>query len=224
MSLYDLVIRGGTLVLPDGLQAGDLAVVDGQIVAIAPEIEGTSGEEIDAAGLHLFPGVIDAHVHFDEPGRTDWEGFVTGSRAFAAGGTTTVFDMPLNAHPPTIDGPSFDAKRAAAEKNSFVDFGLWGGLLPGNVGHLTTLRDRGAVGVKAFMCNSGIDDFPHVDLRTLREGMVVAGELGLLVAVHAESEELTARLTAEKINQGRCEVEDYLQSRPVEAELEAIGA
>src|SRR5262249_23184954 len=143
MSLYDLIIRRGALVLPDGIETGDLAVADGRIVAIAPEITGTSAGEFDAAGLHLFPGVIAAHVHFDDPGRAEWEGFLTGSRAFAAGGGTTYFDMPLNAHPPTIDGPSFDLKVAAARASSLTDFALWGGLVPGNLDHLDDLAARG---------------------------------------------------------------------------------
>ncbi len=94
----------------------DIGIADGKFVAIGPNLAGSAREEIDAIRLSIFPGVIDAHVHFNEPGRTDWEGFETGSRAAAAGGTTTIFDMPLNAHPPTIDGPSFDAKRAAGRK------------------------------------------------------------------------------------------------------------
>jgi allantoinase len=132
--------------------------------------------------------------------------------------------MPLNAHPPTIDGPSFDLKRAAAEQASIVDFGLWGGLIPGNGNQLETLRDRGVVGLKAFMCNSGIDDFPQVDLATLREGMRIAAHLGLLVAVHAESEEMTRALTQAKLTAGQTTVADYLASRPLAAELEAIRA
>ena len=107
-----------------------------------------ASEEMDARQLLVLPGVIDAHVHFNEPGRTEWEGFETGSSACAAGGTTTIFEMPLNAHPPTIDSANFDAKRAAAELHSLVDFGLWGGLVPGNLGELAVLRDRGVVGVK----------------------------------------------------------------------------
>jgi allantoinase len=161
-------------------------------------------------------------VHFNEPGRTDWEGFATGSEAAAAGGTTTIFDMPLNSHPPTIDGPSFDAKRAAAEQNSIVDFGLWGGLVPGNGDQLETLRDRGVVGLKAFMCNSGIDDFQQVDRGILREGMKIAADLDFLVAVHAESEEMTRSLTAAKLSTNQTTVYDYLATRPTEAELDAI--
>ncbi len=166
--------------------------------------------------------MIDAHVHFNDPGRADWEGWETGSRAAAAGGITTVFDMPLNAHPPTIDGPSFDEKKAAAERQSSVDFGLWGGLVPGNVEQLETLRDRGVVGLKAFMSNSGIDDFEAVDDATLRDGMKEAARLGLLVAVHAESEKITRELTAQARAKGGSSVRDYLDSRPVAAELDAI--
>src|SRR5437879_553437 len=161
MSDFDLLVRGSEQ---------DIGVSDGKFVALGRNLSGPAELEIDARGLTIFPGVIDAHVHFNEPGRTEWEGFATGSRAAATGGTTTIFDMPLNSHPPTIDGPTFDAKRAAGEKESVVDFGLWGGLIPGNLNQLGTLRHRGVVGLKAFMCNSGIEDFPHVDLVTLREG------------------------------------------------------
>ena len=172
--------------------------------------------------MSIFPGVIDAHVHFNEPGPHGLGRLRHRFTRAAAGGTTTVFDMPLNAHPPTIDGASFDAKRAAAEKSSLVDFGLWGGLVPGNLDQLETLRDRGVVGLKAFMCNSGIDDFPHVTMSILREGMKRAADLDLLVAVHAESEEMTQRLTKEKLAAGKTTMRDYLESRPVEAELDAI--
>ena len=207
MSDFDLLVRG---------REHDIGIGDGKIVALGENLTGSARTEIDAHLLTILPGAIDAHVHFNEPGRTDWEGFATGSRAAAAGGTTTVFDMPLNAHPPTTDGPSFDAKCAAATKNSFVDFGLWGGLIPGNLDQFETLRDRGVVGLKAFMCASGIEDFPAVDLATLRAGMQRAAELDLLVAVHAESNELLS----DRTEQGT--VRDFLASRPIEVELSAI--
>ena len=212
MSDFDLLVRSEQ----------DIGISAGKFVAIGKNLSGSAREEIDATNLSIFPGVIDSHVHFNEPGRTDWEGFETGSRAAAAGGTTTIFDMPLNSHPPTTDRASFDAKRAAAEKSSLVDFGLWGGLVPGNLKQLETLRDRGAVGLKAFMCDSGMEDFPHVTMSTLREGMRIAAELDLLVAVHAESQEMTQRLTQEKVAAGKTSVRDFLESRPIEAELEAI--
>lgn len=209
---FDLLVRGEQ----------DIGIRDGCVVALGENLTGSAANEIDATGLTIFPGVIDAHVHFNEPGRADWEGFATGSRAAAAGGTTTVFDMPLNAHPPTIDGPSFDAKRAAAEAQSSVDFALWGGLVAGNLEHLETLRDRGVIGLKAFMADSGIDDFLAVDDRILRAGMKRAAELGLIVAVHAESENITRELTQRALSVGAKSVRDYLATRPIAAELEAI--
>src|SRR5438045_5283377 len=138
MTHYDLIIRNGTLVTPttnaDGpsrivhrpSSPNDLVISAGRIAAIAPGIDGTAPEEIDATGLHVFPGLVDAHVHFNEPGRADWEGFVTGTAALAAGGTTTYFDMPLNSHPPTVDANGFRLKLAAAQTSSLVDFALWG--------------------------------------------------------------------------------------------------
>jgi len=223
MALYDLTIRNGTLVTVGGTSCMDLAIAGGRIVEVGPELEGSSRGEIDAAGLHIFPGVIDAHVHCNEPGRTEWEGFSTGIAALAAGGATLFFDMPLNSHPPTLDAASFDLKLAAAQASSLIDFGLWGGLVPGDLDRLDELADRGVVGFKAFMSNSGIDDFPACDDLTLYEGMARAARLGLIVAVHAENDPLTTSLAKRAISQGRTSVRDYLQSRPVIAELEAIG-
>lgn len=222
MSLYDLIIRHGTLVDPDGLQQADLAIAGEEIVAVGPELAGTSAAEIDARGLHIFPGVIDAHVHFNEPGRADWEGFATGTAALAAGGTTSCFEMPLNAHPPTLDAASFDLKRAAMQASALVDVALWGGLVPGNLDRLPELAERGVIGFKAFMSGSGIDDFAAADDLTLYEGMACAAGLGRIVAVHAENDQLTAGLARRAIAAGRTGVRDYLRSRPVIAELEAI--
>src|SRR5215470_9866022 len=222
MSRYDLLIRNGTLVGLDDVKVADLAIDAGKIVVIESELAGTAREEIDAHGLHIFPGVIDAHVHFNEPGRTEWEGFTTGTRALAAGGTTSFFDMPLNAHPPTIDAASFDLKLAAARATSLVDFAFWGGIVPGNLDQLDELAGRGVIGFKAFMSNSGIDDFPCIDDLTLYEGMARAAKLGKIVAVHAENDQITSRLAQRAIAGGRTGIRDYLASRPVLAELEAI--
>ena len=214
------IVRGGSVVTADGTVEADLAILDGQIVAVGSALDLSAAEEIDASGLHVLPGVIDAHVHFNEPGRADWEGFASGSRAVAAGGGTCFIDMPLNAHPPTVDAAAFRAKLAAALESSITDFAFWGGLVPGNSGELAELAALGVVGFKAFMCPSGIDDFQFADDATLREGMARAAELGLAVAVHAEDAELTARLTDAAVGTGW---RDFVATRPVEAELDAIG-
>ncbi|MBC7785383.1 MAG: allantoinase AllB [Burkholderiales bacterium] len=219
---YDLIIRGGSVVTPAGVSAADIGIEDHRIVEIGPALSGAARVELDAHGLTVFPGVIDPHVHFNEPGRTDWEGFETGSTALAAGGGTCFFDMPLNSSPPTLDRASFDAKRAAGERSSITDFALWGGLTPQNLDHLEELADCGVIGFKAFMSGSGIDDFGRADDLTLLRGMEIAARLNLPVAVHAESEELTSRLTDEARRNGRRGVRDYLATRPIVAEVDAI--
>ena len=220
---FDLVIRGATIVSERVLGKHDVAVQDGKIAEIAGRIDADARQVVDAHGLHILPGVIDVHVHFNDPGRAHWEGWTTGSAAAAVGGTTTVAEMPLNASPPTLDGASFDAKVAAASGASFVDFALWGGLTPVNLGDMAELAARGVIGFKAFMCNSGIEDFLAADDATLREGMLRAAELGLPVAVHAEDEAITSRLTAEARAAGERSIRAYLASRPPEAELTAIA-
>ena len=201
---FDLLIQGAA-----NLPA--IGIAEGRIAAFT---EGSAHEKIDAAGWLALPGAIDAHVHFNEPGRADWEGIETGSRACAVGGTTTYFDMPLHSTPPVCDAPSFAAKRAVAEQKSHVDFALWGGLVPGKLDGIEALHDCGAVGLKAFMSGSGIDDFPKADAATLKAGMEKAAALGMVVAVHAEIDHPEyARGTS---------VRDYLASRPISMELEAI--
>src|SRR5215218_9026289 len=146
---HDLVVRGGTLVTPDGLQRADLAASAGRIAAIGPDLPG-GAEEIDARGLMVIPALIDVHLHFNEPGRTEWEGAASGSRALAAGGGTVFFDMPLNSTPCTLTAADFDRKRSALEASSVADFGLWGGLVPGSIPEMAAMAERGAVGFKAF--------------------------------------------------------------------------
>jgi allantoinase len=223
MGDFDLIVRGGTVVTPAGLVQADVGVTGEQIHTLGPDLPGAGREVVNATGLHIFPGVIDAHVHFNEPGRAHWEGFETGTHALAAGGATVFFDMPLNAHPPTIDAASFQLKLAAAKRKSVVDFAFWGGLVPQNLDRLAELAECGVIGFKAFMADSGIDDFPCVDDKVLREGMKRAAQLGLPVAVHAESEAMTRQLTQERLARGRTSIRDYLASRPIAAEVDAIG-
>jgi allantoinase len=223
----DLVIRGGTVVLSGGSARADVAIEDGRIAEIGPELAGAS-HEFDAKGLLILPGVIDVHVHFNEPGRAHWEGAATGSRALAAGGGTLFFDMPLNSTPCCVTAREVDRKRVALEAASITDFGLWGGLVPGAVSEMGDMAGRGVVGFKAFMCDSGLPEFPRADDETLRDGMAEAARLHLPVAVHAESQD-KVRLKADPTNHRWApalagpSVRDFLESRPVAAETEAIA-
>jgi allantoinase len=209
-----VIIRGGTVVTTRGAEHADIAIRDGRIVEIGPNLE-REGNEIDASGLHIFPGGIDSHVHFNEPGRTEWEDIAHGSAALAAGGYTTFIDMPLNNLPVTTTVEAFDLKLGAMKRSSKLDFGLWAGLVPGNLDQLEGLVERGVVGFKAFMCPSGIDEFPACDERTLREGMNRIAELESTLLVHAEA---PAKLLAPR---GTAAM-DFIRSRPPEAEIEAI--
>jgi allantoinase len=216
--MFDLAVRGDDR---------DIGINDGLITAIGPAL-GAAKRDIDAAGLTALPGLIDIHLHFNEPGRTEWEGAATGSRALAAGGGTLFFDMPLNSTPCTINAAEFDRKAAALSASSITDFALWGGIVPGglasrNGGALAELAERGVVGFKAFLCNSGLAEFPRADDLTLYEGMRESARLGLPVAVHAESEEITSRLTRRMIDQNRRDIRAFLESRPIIAEVEAIS-
>lgn len=221
---YDLCITNALIVDQDMTWRGALGVRDGKIVAHfadAPDAPATM--TIDAAGRMLMPGAIDAHVHFNEPGRTDWEGFAHGSMGAAAGGITTVIDMPLNNAPAAVDGATLAAKRAALHGRSIVDYALWGGLVTNNVAHLPAQEREGAIAYKAFMSHSGIDDFAAVTDGVLFEGLRYAASVGKLVAVHAESEALTAHFTAQLHAAGRKDRRAWLESRPPFAELEAIN-
>jgi allantoinase len=219
--MAELVIRNAMVVTPSGVVRADIGVEDGAIAAIGPELQGAA-EEIDANGLLALPGLIDIHVHFNEPGRTDWEGAATGSRALAAGGGVLFFDMPLNSSPCTVTAGAFEEKRAALERASITDFALWGGLIPESIDAMEEMAGRGAIGFKAFLANSGLDEFPRADDLTLYRGMAKAARLGLPVAVHAENQEITAGLAREAIARGHVAMMDFLRSRPVIAEVEAI--
>ncbi len=190
-----------------------IGIAGGRIVSLA---EGSARETVDCAGLLVLPGLVDAHTHFNDPGRADWEGWETGSRAALAGGITTVGDMPLNSTPPVVTAAAFDAKVAAAKGRAACDFALWGGLVPGHLDDMERLAERGVFGFKAFMSHSGIDDFPKTDLATLRSGLRRAANLGLPVAVHAELDESNTPSGPS--------VRAYLESRPVASECEAVRA
>jgi allantoinase len=210
--VHELVIRG---------RLEDVGVTDGVISAVGPDLP-AGAEEIDATGLLVLPGVVDVHVHLNDPGRASWEGFATGTRALAAGGATCAADMPLNAMPATVDADGFAAKLAAAHGRAHVDFALWGGLVPGDLDRLDALADLGVIGFKAFMCDTGIDDFVRAGDEVLAAGMARAARLGLPVAVHAEDQDVVGPLTADAIAHGRTGMRDYLASRPARAEVAAV--
>ncbi|MGJ8641903.1 MAG: allantoinase AllB [Luteolibacter sp.] len=209
-----------------GKRVVDLAVSEGKWKAIGEELGEGFGEEVDGRRKVLLPGVIDAHVHFNEPGRADWEGIESGSRALAAGGGTAFFDMPLNSTPPVLDGAGVREKRRLCEEKSRTDFGIWGGLTPDSIQTLEEMADEGVIGFKAFMCGSGLEEFGKAGRAVLAAGMKVASERGLVVGVHAEDERVIAehaakfpRGVAADISEG---MRQWCDSRPVEAELAAI--
>jgi allantoinase len=224
MRTYDLCISNALLVEEDGAWYGGLGIRAGKVVArFEGEAECSADETIDAGGLPVLPGLIDAHVHFNEPGRTEWEGFECGSMGAAAGGVTSIIDMPLNNEPAAIDGTTLRNKLAAVQGHSLVDYCFWGGLVTDNVTRLIEQDAAGAVAYKAFMSNSGIDDFPAATDSVLFEGLQHASRVGKLVGVHAESETLTAHLTAQLRAMGRIDRRAWLESRPPFTELEAIS-
>ena len=185
---YDLVIHAARAITPDGQVAATVAVRDGSVAGVH-----AFGTELDADQVVrlgpdevLLPGLVDTHVHVNDPGRTEWEGFASATRAAAAGGVTTIIDMPLNSLPPTVDVAALDVKRKAAQDNCFVDVGFWGGAIPGNVSDLRPLHDAGVFGFKYFLADSGVEEFPQLEsaefISALRE---VATFDGLMI-VHAE--------------------------------------
>ncbi|GAA4516344.1 allantoinase AllB [Actinoallomurus oryzae] len=214
---YDLVVRSRRAVLPDGERPAAVAVREGRIAAVAAyDAPLTAREDVDLGDRALLPGLVDSHVHVNEPGRTEWEGFATATRAAAAGGVTTIVDMPLNALPPTVTAGALAVKRAAAEGSCAVDVGFWGGAVPGNRAELRALHDAGVYGFKCFLSPSGVEEFPALDEAGLREAMTeIAGFGGLLIA-HAED----PGHLSEPDGPGYAE---FLASRPPEAEGAAIA-
>lgn len=209
------------VIFPTGRVRADIAITGGVISAIGTEVR-DGAETVDGTGLVVLPGLIDAHVHFNEPGRAEWEGWEAGTRGAAAGGVTTVLEMPLNAHPPTTTPHAFDEKLAVASKKALVDFGLWAGLVPESLQNLGDLHQRGAIGFKAFMSDSGIDDFPRVPDGVLAIGLKAIARLNALVGVHAESHEMVERHGTELRAEGRVDRLAWCRARPPAAEVDAI--
>jgi len=219
----DLTIRSSRVVLPDGVAAVAVRVKDCRIAAIDNHGDVSDGEVIDAGDLVVMAGIVDAHVHVNEPGRTEWEGYETATRAAAAGGVTTLVDMPLNSIPPTTTLAGFEEKLAAAQHKCSVNVAFWGGVVPENTAELAPLVERGVRGFKCFLIHSGVDEFPHVTESDLREAMPELARLDSVLLVHAEVAGPIDAAAAELANDDPRAYDTFLRSRPREAENEAIA-
>lgn len=214
----DLSLRSRRVALPDGVRPASLRVQNGVIVEISG-YESTTIAETNAENLGdlaILPGLVDPHVHINEPGRTEWEGFATATQAAAAGGVTTLVDMPLNSSPVTTTVAALDAKRRATTGKLHVDVCFYAGLVPGNEAEIPALLDAGVLGVKAFLCHSGIDEFPAATERELCAAMPILAERGVPLLVHAELESAVPTM------QDTRRYADYLASRPATFERDAI--
>jgi allantoinase len=188
MPTPNLVIRGKQVVLPGSIAPASIHISGDRITSIGSYEDLPAGCEVVEVSDEsiLMPGLVDSHVHINEPGRTEWEGFETATRAAAAGGVTTIIDMPLNSIPPTTTVAGFDEKVAAANGRCFVDVGFWGGVVPGNADELAALYSAGVVGFKCFLIHSGVDEFRNVTEQDLRRAMPELTRLGAVLIVHAE--------------------------------------
>lgn len=219
---YDLVFAGERVLLDGAFAPAEVGVRHGVVVRIAPVGTGLVGaRRVRLADDEvLIPGLVDTHVHVNEPGRTEWEGFASATRAAAAGGVTTIVDMPLNSIPPTTSVAALAAKRAAAEGRVFVDVGFWGGLVPRNEADLLPLVAEGVFGFKCFLVDSGVDEFPPVSAGEMERAMAVLAGARSLVIVHAED----ASLIDSAPHPHSRDYADFLASRPRAAEHAAISA
>jgi allantoinase len=220
----DLFLREAWIVSENGVFKGGIAIKEGKISHIVASEDSIEAEEIlDLEGKFLLPGIVDAHVHFNQPGREDWEGFLTGTMAAAAGGVTTVIDMPLNSTPPTISRRFLTGKLTEIQGKAFVDYALWGGLVNNNLEELDGLSEGGVIGFKAFLCPSGIDEFSHLSDDLLYLGLSKAKDLGTVIGLHAENGSVTSLLEKKIRSIGRVDRLAWCESRPVETEDEAIS-
>ncbi|HET6213985.1 MAG TPA: allantoinase AllB [Micromonosporaceae bacterium] len=208
---YDLVLRSRRVITPDGQRPAAICITGERIAAVEP-YDAVSG--VDLGDLVLLPGLVDTHVHVNEPGRTDWEGFATATAAGAAGGVTTIVDMPLNSVPPTLDVAALEAKRTAAYGQCTVDVGFWGGAVPGNLDQLPDLHAAGVLGFKCFLADSGVPEFGHLDAAGLDAALATVNAVFL---VHAEDPDALGEAKPSR------RYADFLASRPRAAEDRAVA-
>ncbi len=217
----DLLFRAPRVITAAGEVARCIGVRDGRIAVIEPIDAEPDAEEVVELGDDevLIPGLVDTHVHVNEPGRTDWEGFASATRAAAAGGVTTIVDMPLNSIPPTVDVEALAVKRRVAADQVYVDVGFWGGAVPGNVPDLRALHDAGVFGFKCFLLHSGVDEFPPLDPAGLELALKEIASFGAMMIVHAEDANAIDRAASPRGDN----YTDFLSSRPRGAENLAIA-
>jgi allantoinase len=218
------LLLAGPAVLPDGLVPALIAVTGGKVSGVHDLSDQTAFARVPVYRLAgdevLLPGLVDTHVHVNEPGRTHWEGFATATKAAAAGGVTTLVDMPLNSLPPTIDAAALDRKRAAADGQCWIDVAFWAGAVPGNEAHRADLQRAGARGFKCFLADSGVPEFPPLDRAGLHRAAAQLAGLGGLLLVHAEDPDCLGEVGGP----GGADYAAFLRSRPPEAETSAIEA
>jgi allantoinase len=216
--VYDVAIKSKRIILSEGEREGVVIIKDGKIIDVVNSLDDLQKNVIDAGDKLVMPGVIDPHVHINEPGRTAWEGFDTATKAALAGGITTLVDMPLNASPVTTTVKAFEEKLTATKGHLHTNCGFWGGVIPGNVNDIQPLIEKGVLGFKAFLTHSGIDEFPNVTEDDLGKAMPIIAKAGLPLLVHCE---LTGN-TQQPTGNSRY-YKNYLHSRPRKWEDDAIA-
>jgi len=224
MDIHSLVIRSTRVVTPESIGPAAVHIRNRAIHAVAGwDDVPADAELVDAGDAVVMPGLVDAHVHVNEPGRTDWEGYTTATRAAAAGGVTTLVDMPLNSIPPTTTVAGFAEKLAAAQGQCWIDVAFWGGVVPGNTNELAPLLKDGVRGFKCFLIHSGVDEFPHVTEENLYEAMPELARLDSVLLVHAELPGPIENAAAALSGANAQHYKTFLRSRPRESENEAIA-
>ncbi len=214
----NIALHSRQVVTPEGTIASAILVKDGKITSLCSLEDVPADYELhDFGSLVIAPGLVDIHIHINEPGRTEWEGFETATQAAAAGGVTTLVDMPLNSSPVTVDVPSLELKRFAAQGKCWVDVGFYGGLIPGNTAEIASLIEAGVLGIKAFLCDSGLEEFPAATEIELQAAMPILARASVPLLVHAE----VTNAPAPSVEDVRS-YQQYAQSRPARWEQDAV--